>query len=71
MKGVGIEKGLQNVEAVLKVDPEEDMNKLTDTELKRRKDAGEENLTIRNDKIVEKVPFPGGAQRQTWASRFR
>eukprot|EP00092_Neocalanus_flemingeri_P039387 GFUD01042884.1.p1 GENE.GFUD01042884.1~~GFUD01042884.1.p1 ORF type:complete len:181 (+),score=61.28 GFUD01042884.1:507-1049(+) len=38
LKGVGLETGLKNVESILKVDPEENMNKLTDIELKRRKE---------------------------------
>ena len=54
LKGVGIEKGLQNVEAVLKVDPEEDMNKLTDTELKRRKELMD--LTFEKNSIGKGHP---------------
>lgn len=38
LKGNGLKTGLKNVESLLKVDPEENMNKLTDTELKRRKE---------------------------------
>ena len=38
-------------------------------ELKLRRDGGEENIGIRNNKIVQ-IPFPGGAQ-QSWASKFK
>jgi len=35
--GATLKEGLSNVEAFLKIDPEEDLNKLTDNELKKKK----------------------------------
>ena len=53
-----------------KTPKQRDAEKILRDELNRRKDAGETDLGIRNNKIVKSVPFPGGAQ-QSWASRFR
>lgn len=54
LKGVGLEMGLKNVESFLKVDPEENMNKLTDTELKRRKELMD--LTFEKNSIGKGHP---------------
>lgn len=54
LKGEGLENGLQNVESLLKVDPEENMNKLTDTELKRRKELMD--LTFEKNSIKKEHP---------------
>lgn len=54
LKGVGLEKGLKYVEGALKVDPEENMNKLTDTELKRRKELMD--LTFEKNSIGKGHP---------------
>jgi len=54
LKGVGLEKGLKNVETFLKVDPEENMNKLTDTELNRRKELMD--LTFEKNSIGKGHP---------------
>jgi len=54
LKGVGLENGLKNVESILKVDPEENMNKLTDTELKRRKELMD--LTFEKNSIGKGHP---------------
>lgn len=54
LKGVGLKMGLQNVESFLKVDPEENMNKLTDTELNRRKELMD--LTFEKNSIGKGHP---------------
>jgi len=54
LKGVGLEMGLKNVESFLKVDPEENMNMLTDTELKRRKEIMD--LTFEKNSIGKGHP---------------
>jgi len=54
LKGVGLELGLKNVESLLKVDPEENMNKLTDIELKRRKEIMD--LTFEKNSIGKGHP---------------
>merc|ERR1719495_2300043 len=54
LKGVGIEMGLRNVDSMLKIDPEENMNQLTDTELKRRKEIMD--LTFERNSIGKDHP---------------
>jgi len=54
LKGVGLEMGLKNVESFLKVDPEENMNILTDIELKRRKEIMD--LTFEKNSIGKGHP---------------
>ena len=54
LKGVGIEMGLRNVDSMLKIDPEENMNQLNDTELKRRKELMD--LTFEKNSIGKDHP---------------
>lgn len=41
LRGRSLEQGLQEVEAILAISPEEDLNKLSDADLQRRKDLME------------------------------
>merc|ERR1712218_40433 len=54
LRGATLKEGLSSVEVYMKIDPEEDLNKLTDNELKKKKQIMD--LTFNKNSVVKDHP---------------